>query len=262
MIDKTAGDRLRYAKQFYGVLCTGQAAPLLELQPDKRIHAMKALASLARFTGSYDKWMQIRQRYNMKWSTGNEALTVFQRFFDDSKSLDTMIQWVKQAISVLPADMTEVIKFNCFTGLRPIEAINAIKLIKNPDTFKIYYNASNGTLEHFRFPQIFLRRTKVAYTSIVDKEQLSGIASMTGKIPSYTAIRYALTRKGIEMHMAYCRKIYASWLRQQGIKSEMVDLLQGRVWKSIFLRHYYRPGLEYRDRVLESINKLRRELLM
>jgi len=140
--------------------------------------------------------------------------------------------------------------------------INAIELIKNPDTFKIYYNASYGTLEHLRFPQIFLRRTKGAYTSIVDKEQLSGIASMTDKIPSYTAIRFALTRRGIEMHMAYCRKIYASWLRQQGIKSEMVDLLQGRVGKSIFLRHYYSPGLEYRDRVLESISKLRRELLL
>jgi hypothetical protein len=176
---------------------------------------MKALASLARFTGSYDRWMQIRQRYNLKWATGNGALTAFQKFFDDSKSMNTMIQWVKQAISVLPADMAEVIKFNCFTGLRPIEAINTIKLIKNPDTLKIYYNASNGTLEHFRFPQIFLRHTKVAYTSIVDKEQLSGIASMTGKIGSYTAIRFALTRKGIGMHMAYCRKIYASWLRQQ-----------------------------------------------
>lgn len=134
-----------------------------------------------------------------------------------------MIQWVKQAISVLPDDMAQVIKFNCFTGLRPLEAINAIELINNPDTFKTYYNASNGMLEHFHFPQIFLRRTKVPYTSIVDKERLSAIASMQGKIPSYTAIRFALTRKGIETHMAYCRKIYAGWLRPQGIKSEIVD---------------------------------------
>lgn len=67
-------------------------SPIIRLQPDKRIHAMKALASLARFTASYDKWMQIRQRYNLKWSTGNEALTAFQRFFDDSKSVDTMNQ--------------------------------------------------------------------------------------------------------------------------------------------------------------------------
>jgi hypothetical protein len=38
--------------------------------------------------------------------------------------------------------------------------------------------------------------------------------------------------------MAYCRKIYASWLRQSGIESEIVDLLQGSVTKTVFARHY------------------------
>lgn len=159
MTAKTAGDRLRYAKQFASVLQTGNAQSVLQLPPNKRIHIMKRLASLARFLGTYDTWIQIRQRYNLKWSTGNEALSTFQRFFlDDSKTMDTMLQWVKNAISVLPSSMGDIIKFNVLTGLRPSEAIQAIILIKDPESFKTYYNKDRNSLEHFRFPK-FLRRT-------------------------------------------------------------------------------------------------------
>jgi hypothetical protein len=43
---------------------------------------------------------------------------------------------------------------------------------------------------------------------------------------------------------------------------EIVDLLQGRVGKSIFLRHYYRPGLaEYKDKVLTAVEKLREKII-
>jgi intergrase/recombinase len=48
------------------------------------------------------------------------------------------------------------------------------------------------------------------------------------------------------MEMAYCRKMFASHLRQSGIESEIVDLLQGRVPKAVFARRYYRPKLDYR----------------
>ncbi|MDR4513049.1 MAG: hypothetical protein MRJ93_15240 [Nitrososphaeraceae archaeon] len=46
------------------------------------------------------------------------------------------------------------------------------------------------------------------------------------------------------MHMNYCSKIFATYLRSNGIKQEIIDLLQGRIPKSIFVRHYYRPDLD------------------
>jgi hypothetical protein len=202
------------------ILHNGNAQGLMQLTPDKRIHAMKALASLSRFLGSYDVWLQIRQRYNLCWSTGNEALTTFERFYDDSKTLDTMVQWVKQAIKILPASMAAVIQFNVLTGLRPSEAIQAIRLIKDTDSFRTYYNEDRQCLEHFRFAQLFIRRTKAAYVSIVDKELLQ-IAQNCTKIPTYESLRFALTRKNLICHMAYCRKIYSSYLRQNGIESEI-----------------------------------------
>jgi hypothetical protein len=90
---KTAGDTLRYAKQYASILQPfGMLNTLLQLPPDKRIHVMKALASLSRFTGTYDNWMQIRQRYRLTWTTGNETLTALSRFFDDNKSMDNMLE--------------------------------------------------------------------------------------------------------------------------------------------------------------------------
>lgn len=63
---------------------------------------MKALSNLAKFTGKYDTWLQLRQRYNLKWSTGTEKLDVFERFFDDFTTLDTMLQGLRQVHQELP----------------------------------------------------------------------------------------------------------------------------------------------------------------
>ena len=50
--------------------------------------------------------------------------------------------------------------------------------------------------------------------------------------------------------MKYCRKIFASHLRQSGLESEIVDLLQGCVPKTVFVPHYFTPSLDYRAKVL------------
>jgi hypothetical protein len=57
MNEKTGGDRLRYTKQFVIVLTNGDAQALLQLKPDKRIHAMKAIGSLSRFLASNNYWL-------------------------------------------------------------------------------------------------------------------------------------------------------------------------------------------------------------
>jgi intergrase/recombinase len=255
----TAEDRLRYAKQYGRVLETGNAAGLLSLQPDKRIHAMKALSNLAKFTGKYDVWLQLRQRYNLKWSTGTEKLDAFERFFDDNKTLDTMLQGLRQVRQELPKSYSDFFVFCTLTGLRASECVNCIRIIKDADSFKTYYNENRQCLEHFRFAKIFIRRTKAAYISLVDKEILE-IAQNCTSIPSYNALKKALRHRSLDMQLKYCRKIYASYLRHKGIESEVVDLLQGRVPKSVFARHYFTPSLTYRDRVLECLYKLKQEI--
>jgi intergrase/recombinase len=79
-------------------------------------------------------------------------------------------------------------------------------------------------------------------------------------VPSYNAIRLACRRKGINMDMRYCRMLFASHLRQSGIESEIIDLLQGRLPKSVFARHYFTSSLDYRDKVINALNKLKEQI--
>jgi hypothetical protein len=63
------------------------------------------------------------------------------------------------------------------------------------------------------------------------------------------------------LDMAFCRKIFASHLRLSGgIEAESIDLRQGRVPRTVFARHYFTPKLDYRDRVLRALNKLKLEI--
>jgi hypothetical protein len=48
--------------------------------------------------------------------------------------------------------------------------------------------------------------------------------------PTYNTVRQACRREGINMDMRFCRRIFASHLRQSGIQAEVVDLLEGRVF--------------------------------
>jgi intergrase/recombinase len=66
-------------------------------------------------------------------------------------------------------------------------------------------------------------------------------------MPSYNAIRLSCHRKGVSMDMRYCRKIFASWLHKHGISDVLIDMLQGRVGKSVLANHYLSPAQDYRD---------------
>jgi intergrase/recombinase len=69
-----------------------------------------------------------------------------------------------------------------------------------------------------------------------------------------------LERKQISTEMNYCRKIFALHLRQSGIESEIVDLLQARVPRTVFARHYFTLSLYYRQKVLCALDKLRKDI--
>ena len=71
---------------------------------------MTALASLAKFQGRYDRWLYIRQCYNLKWSSGNNSLQALQRFFNPDLDLAHMCAKIKEMMRLehltawVPAD--------------------------------------------------------------------------------------------------------------------------------------------------------------
>jgi len=188
----------------------------------------------------------------------------FNRFFNEELTLDVMLQRIKEMIAKTPSWVGKILRFALLVGLRPAEVCESISLIcKSNDK---YYNPERQALEHFKFPEIFLRQTKKAYISFVTPEMLKKFeieqilhVSSRNAI-TYNHIRYACWSAGIKCDMRYCRKIFASWLRKEGIAPEIVDLLQGRVSQSILTRHYLSPSQNMKDDVLQALEKLQSQL--
>lgn len=81
-----------------------------------------------------------------------------------------MIKWIKDASKVLPHQYKNILLFNTLTGLRPNEAQKALHLVK---THEIQYvDKERMMLKHYQFPDIFIRQTKNAYISIINKDVL------------------------------------------------------------------------------------------
>jgi intergrase/recombinase len=131
------------------------------------------------------------------------------------------------------------LRFNLLTGLRKEESITAFNLIiqlSKDGKLEEYYNQELGVLEHFKHGELFLRHTKNCYISIVPKELIQQITQSSEV--SYSAIRKRLTRNKQSLRIKELRSYFATYLRNHGILAEYVDLIQGRIPKSVFARHY------------------------
>ncbi|WP_458718815.1 integrase [Candidatus Nitrosocosmicus sp. R] len=106
-----------------------------------------------------------------------------------------------------------------------------------------YVSADPTMIKHYEFPDIFIRTTKKAYISIINKDIID--LAMSCPTVNLNNFRSFFTKRKIPLNMNYCRKIFATYLRNKGIEPEIIDLLQGRIPQSVFLRHYYRPNVEY-----------------
>ena len=261
---RTIKETVAYARRFASVLDTGDASIILDtIKPQTRHHVLSALANYAKYTGRYELFNQIRRNYELKWSKPS-SLQAMQRFFDEQLTLEGMMQRIRKMMEKLPLPMQQILQFACLTGLRASGCIESVRLLNHRVPGTQYYNPERQALEHFRFPEIFLRQTKKAYISFITKEQLSAIGILGCKTPTQIATRNAITlacqRRHIKMDMHLTRKIFASWLRKEGIAPEIVDLLQGRVSQSILTRHYLAPSQNMKDDVLKALEKLQQQL--
>ncbi len=76
-------------------------------------------------------------------------------------------------------------------------------------------------------------------------------------------LRKRVIKKGHRMNMYYCRKVFATYLRNKGIEPEIIDLLQGRISSSVFVNHYYRPDINeiITKRIRPVLDELKGELI-
>jgi intergrase/recombinase len=167
-----------------------------------------------------------------------------------------MINWIKDACSKLPKSYGNILIYCTLTGLRPTEACDSISLIhKELDN---YLKKDSMILEHYKYP-VFMRKTKKAFISLVN-DSILNIAKEA--FPhSYNSLRLFIERnQHLKMHMAYCRKVFATHLRINGISQEEIDVLQGRTPTSVFSRYYFRPDFD-NLRIRNVIENLHQQII-
>jgi Archaeal phage integrase len=256
---------ISYAQRYHRILESGDVSPLINLQSGAmRRHVMESLTALSKYSGYYDKWQEIRKHHQLRWTSGDESIKSLERFFNPDLTLDNICDLIRQVTAKAPTNIANIIRYACLTGLRPTEIIESLKLINQPESMCTYYHPERQTLEHFRYPEIFIRHTKKAYISFVTPEilQLVRFETNNTKMITYNIIRKRLDRLGLSMRLGLCRKLFASHLRQSGLQPEVVDLLQGRVSTSILTRHYLVPYSSLRRDVLSAVEKLREKIMI
>jgi len=115
-------------------------------------------------------------------------------------------------------------------------------------------------LQHFKFPELFLKRSKNAYISFITPQLLALVQETKPRI-QYSAIDTKLGREGFNTQTKQLRKPFATKLRTT-LPQELIDLLQGRVSQTIFMKFYYRPLLEdTKTKVIKAIEPTQKELI-
>ncbi|MDN5847804.1 MAG: hypothetical protein L0H53_16185 [Candidatus Nitrosocosmicus sp.] len=253
---KTALELYRYGCQYNDILNTGNASELLTFPPSKRRHVMKGLTAYSKWKGQYTKWQRIRNNYQLKWSSGNNSIEGFHNMVRENGvgNIDDMLEWIKQTINEFPR-FANILKFNVLTGLRPQESIDSFNLLLSHKRQE-YLSEDKRLIQHYKFPNLFIRRTKKAFISLATRSILELLVECD-KSFTYEMLRLTITRQSKrEFKMSYCRKIFATFMRNEGVEPELIDLLQGRIPNSVFVRHYYRPPMSKFNEIRSKLDKL------
>jgi intergrase/recombinase len=210
---------------------------------------------LSKYLGTYLQFKEKLKQYGIKWAKPDN----FQSFLNIfSNSHSDLGAWYKQVYYILPENQKLYPRFMLLSGLRRTEGRNTFnKVIELSKQKKLheYYDSKLSILEHFRYPKEFLRNTKNAYISIVPHDLIIQIGN--SKPISDNAIRKFLERKAISLRIKELRSYHATYLAKHGIMSEIVDLLQGRIGRSVFVRNYLKEdSKQLSEQVLKLLQNL------
>jgi len=237
---------------YYEYLSEKPLSQLTTFNRDKRMHILKALISLSKFLGMYPQFKERMQAFGIKWQMPS-ALEVFNHML--TKSNEDVSKWAKEIALKFP-EFKDFLTLAELSGLRKEETLNAYNLIieyTKENRLNEYYNEETSCLEHFRLPKIFVRPTKNAFVTIIPKELLQSIAK--NQPLTYAIISKRLQRNGFKIKIGLLRSAWATFMQKHLSQAE-VDLLQGRVNQTIFMRYYFAPNfIELKQRTLHALEQ-------
>jgi len=254
---RTARTRLNYAKQYCRCLLNGNLSELKVLTDDKRGHVLKALSVLSKYLGIYQQFKQLVTDYGLKWSGKAKDKLMLERL-TRVEDPNEIYGWVKTVKQTFP-HLADFVEFMAITGLRLVEAVKSFNLIidlARQGRISDYYDADLNALQHYKFSDLFIRKTKKAFVSFVPKDLIERIAE-NEKIASPNAVLKTLQRYGIHCRFGDIREAHGSVMTKYLSRSE-IDFLHGRIGTSVFMQHYFNPALlsDLKERVFKGITEI------
>lgn len=245
------------------MLLENDLSPLLSSTLAMRRHTLKALSALSKFLGMHDIFIELRERYGIKWDKGETSQIIIKRL--TGEIMNSVIEWIPQVYKVFDDDQKALFRYLLFTGVRVEEACNTWNLIHTLGEGNIheYYNEKLSALEHYRYPKLFFRKTKTVYISFVTYKLVSDI--LHGKREKFTwwTLVSTLRKNNLPSRFGDIRELWATRMIKYLNQSE-IDFLQGRISQSVFMRHYFNASLlpDLKDRVLKGAQNLLDEVII
>jgi len=257
----TARDRLRYARKHHKSLLNGDLTSLMVMSEHQRDHAMKALASLSKFLGIHDRFKQLIKSYGLKWGSKGGDYAVIKRL-TTVKDPDEIFKWIIEVKRKAP-EYTQFMDLLASTGIRYTEAVTSYNLmlqLASENRLEEYYR--DEVLEHFKFKELFIRRSKKLFISFVPETVVKEIVE-DGNNVDWSKIRKAVDWRIGRLRFADVREFWSSYMTRY-LSHPEIDFLQGRVSSSVFMRNYFNPvwirdlkerALKGEEEILKQINQ-------
>ncbi|MEM3700951.1 MAG: integrase, partial [Candidatus Bathyarchaeia archaeon] len=124
-----------------------------------------------------------------------------------------------------------------------------------------YYNEEKEALEHYKFKDIFLRRSKKVFISFIPKGLIEKIAFNNPLPNSRYAVEERIRKKGLTLRFNDIREVAATFYTKY-LRREEIDFIQGRVSSNVFMEHYFNPALicDLKERVFKAIAEIQTQI--
>jgi intergrase/recombinase len=242
-----------YTKK-YNHLLTGNLREIDKIPETTRNNAVKSLIILSKYLGVHEEFKCALKSYGVKLQRP-DAFSSFTRMYTNPSS--DLWKWYVEVEKILRPEEQLFLKYLKLSGLRKEEGITSFNLIialSKQNKLTEYLN-EDGLLEHFKYKKPFLRGTKNVYISILAAETISEISR--SQPVTYNSIIKRLQRKHQRCRLNELRDYFGTFMVRHGLIKEEVDLLQGRIPPSIFIRHYWSPSFkELRNRTLKALAEM------
>jgi len=247
-----------YAKKYAHCLLNGNFSEVQSLPKTVRGNVVRALANLSKYLGIYPNFKELMRSHAIEWGGKSSDELVIERISKTS-DINEIFEWVKKVKSER-TDLADFMDLLAVSGMRFNEAIASYNLIiemARQKRLNEYYNEEKETLEHYKFKDIFLRRSKKVFVSFVPKMLIEKIRLNEPLPNSRYAIEQRIRKRGLPLKFSDVREANATFLTKY-LRREEIDFIQGRVSSNVFMEHYFNPSLitDLKERVFKAIAEI------